>query len=379
MGWTLIIALLSALGYLLMQGYIWRGWLRIGPQAAAAGPPLSVLVAAHDEADRLRRNLPSLLAQAYPVYEVLVVLDRCQDDSHAVVAAIGRTHPHLRYLEIGATPPGWSPKKWAIEQGIAAARYEHLVFTDADCTAGPDWLAAVGGRYAQGAELVLGIGRYARRAGLLNALIQWETFYAAFQYIGLAMQGRPYMAVGRNLAYTRAFFRRHGGLAAFRGSLSGDDDLLVNAYGRHARLAVVTDRAAQTCSEVHSRWRDWWRQKTRHVSAARHYDRQSRWVLTLFHGLHALHYLCLIGSALQLSTAAVALPLYVSRLVLSGWVFSRVFCQIGPPVPILWYPVLDLFFFLYNFSVVPTGLMKAPTWRTKLPKYPETPRKTASW
>ncbi|MBL7797807.1 MAG: glycosyltransferase, partial [Saprospiraceae bacterium] len=100
---------------------------------------LSVLICARNEAENLRKNLPAVLEQQYPDFEVLVVDDDSTDDTPAVLHFFQEKYPCLRVLRISPkTTPG---KKHALAQGIAAARHEHLVFTDADCRpAGPEWL-----------------------------------------------------------------------------------------------------------------------------------------------------------------------------------------------------------------------------------------------
>lgn len=38
-------------------------------------PPLSVIICAHEEVENLRRNLPAILEQDYPQFEVIVIND----------------------------------------------------------------------------------------------------------------------------------------------------------------------------------------------------------------------------------------------------------------------------------------------------------------
>lgn len=62
-------------------------------------------------------------------------------------------------------------------------------------------------------EFVLGYGGYLKKKGLLNILIKYDTLFIALQYMGMAIARRPYMGVGRNLAYRSAtFFRMKGSL-----------------------------------------------------------------------------------------------------------------------------------------------------------------------
>ena len=93
---------------------VWMCFAGIGEanQAPSAeSHPLSVIIAARNEADRLQRNLPEVLTQSYPAtFEVLLVLDRCTDGSAEIALQLQASHPHIRIIEIKETPPGWAPK-----------------------------------------------------------------------------------------------------------------------------------------------------------------------------------------------------------------------------------------------------------------------------
>ena len=130
-----------------------------------------------------------------------------------------------------------------------------MLFTDADCIpATNQWLRLMQRGFVPAAgrpapSLVLGFSAYTVAPGFLNQLIRYETLLTAAQYLSFAWRGRPYMGVGRNLAYTRACFAATKGFASHIRRLSGDDDLLVqDAVRQGQRAAVVADPAAHTRS-----------------------------------------------------------------------------------------------------------------------------------
>ena len=79
-----------------------------------------------------------------------------------------------------------------------------------------------------GVEVVLGYGAYKKTKGFLNKVIRFETFHTALQYFGYELAGKPYMGVGRNLAYRRDVFLRNKGFSSINHIPSGDDDLFIN-------------------------------------------------------------------------------------------------------------------------------------------------------
>jgi len=102
----------------------------------------SVLIPARDEADRLPRTLPAVLAERD--VEVVVLDDDSSDDTVAVATAlIERSgHPRARVVRGQPLPPGWTGKTWACHQLAAQAGGDTLVFLDADIELAAGALAA---------------------------------------------------------------------------------------------------------------------------------------------------------------------------------------------------------------------------------------------
>jgi cellulose synthase/poly-beta-1,6-N-acetylglucosamine synthase-like glycosyltransferase len=296
---------LLLLPLLLVQGWFWgryfRPFARRPAEAGASEPgpdnePVSIIVCAHNELENLRELVPMLLRQEYPAgFELVLIDDRSQDDTYLYAQQLSQYYPgRFRLVTVARTPAGFAPKKYALTLGIKAARYERMLFTDADCRpVSLDWLRLMQRGFAQktGADVVLGFSGYAEQPGLLNQLIRYETLLTGAQYLGLAWAGRPYMGVGRNLAYTKATFNTTKGFASHIRRLSGDDDLLVqDAVAAGARTAVVADHEAQTLSLPAETWGAWWRQKRRHLSAGSRYRAGDRRRLALFMGSNVLFY-----------------------------------------------------------------------------------------
>ena len=65
--------------------------------------------------------------------------------------------------------------------------------------------------FTKSKTIILGYGAYkTKKNSFVNLMIRFETLIAAIQYFSYAKLGSPYMAVGRNLAYTKSEFFREG-------------------------------------------------------------------------------------------------------------------------------------------------------------------------
>ena len=242
--------------------------------------PVSVIICARDEGENLRKNLPCILEQRYPDFEVIVVNDRSADDTADILVMLQSRYPHLRTTTIKQSVDFTRGKKLALTIGIKAARHEWLLLTDADCRPGSDqWLRRMQRNFDKQADVVLGYGGYTRERSLLNLVIRAETLFIALQYFSFALAGFPYMGVGRNLAYRKSVFFKNRGFATHSRMISGDDDLFVNEVARKGNTRVECSRECHTRSEAEKTWHDWYLRKKRHLLTGPRYRPATKWLL----------------------------------------------------------------------------------------------------
>jgi len=167
-------------------------------------PSVSVIVAAFNEAGCIAAKLASTLArQRYPYQklEAIVVSDGSTDATDAIVAS----YPDHRVKLVRQEPrAGKSP---ALNRGVAAARGEVLVFTDANALFAPDAIARLAGPFADpGVGLVSGQGLYAGAGDARVAASGYVRFEAALK-AGEAALGFLASADGAIYALRRSLYR----------------------------------------------------------------------------------------------------------------------------------------------------------------------------
>lgn len=245
--------------------------------------PVSIIVCAHDEEENLRELVPLLLAQDHPEFEVIIVEDRCNDGTYDYLREATQQHSNLRMVRVQHKPDHISGKKYALTLGIKAAKYEHLLFTDADCRpAGNQWARIITSAYQPATEIVLGFSPYQKTAGWLNPFIRFESLLTAIQYLGFAWMGNPYMGVGRNLSYKKSKFLSGKGFVTHQHVTGGDDDLFVNQYARKANTLAIASAESIVYSKPASNWKQFLHQKRRHLAAGRYYRLGDKILLGLF-------------------------------------------------------------------------------------------------
>ncbi len=353
--------------------------------------PVSVIICAKNEALNLQQFLPLVLTQDYPdpLFEVVVVNDGSTDATAAVLANFQKVYAHLKIITIHPGSPKDLPgKKYALAQGIQAAKHDRLLLTDADCRpSSADWIKEM---VQVPAGIVLGYGAYENHPGRLNKLVRWETVHTCMQYSSYARAGFAYMGVGRNLFYSRSLWTAVTEDPVFQKTYSqmpsGDDDLLIARMATKANTGICLDARAHTLSPPPRSWKVWWRQKTRHVSTGKYYPSKPRLLLGIYALSHSLYWipglLILTGSLVALATRnewgsgfsfykeACFCPdslrwsiigvwvLFVMRLLLY-WVISAAwYRRLGERSLLLFYPLGDLGWAVYNIFLSPYIFLK---------------------
>jgi len=220
-----------------------------------AGPLVSVIVPARNEARNIERSVGSILATEYQPIEVIVVDDRSSDGTGEIVerlalsdAAAGR----LRLVRGAELPEGWFGKSWAIVQGYRVARGDLLLFTDADTWHHPELLPrTVTVLTAERVHLVSVVSRQ-EMVTFWERLVQPHVLLALASRVGdLRRVNRTRItwdaiASGAYILTTRRAYDAVGTHEAVRGAIA-EDVALAQAYVRH-HLDIFLTHAAQWMS-----------------------------------------------------------------------------------------------------------------------------------
>ncbi len=253
-------------------------------------PGVSVVICARNEAENLLEHLPKIFDQAYKNFEVIIVNDCSIDDTEDVLRAFKNKHKNCKIVLLKENDLFIGGKKFALTMGIKAAKNDIILFTDADCVpASENWIESVarsmvkrqsaatemeikaGKNPDSKIELAIGYGAYKKEKSLLNALIRFDAFSIGLRSFSFALAGLPYMGVGRNLCYRKSFFFRNKGFASHQHIPYGDDDLFVNETANGNNTAIFDPLKGKTISIPEKTFKDWVKQKKRHLSTSPNY------------------------------------------------------------------------------------------------------------
>lgn len=287
----IIVVIIQVLYYAVLFGSF--SFSKTESKATKSNLPISVIICAKNEAENIKRFLPSILNQDYPNFEVVLINDASIDDTLDVFEAFAEKHNNIKIVNVENNEAFWGNKKYALTLGIKAAKHKHLLFTDADCKPiSNQWIFEIVSHFTEQKTIVLGYGAYQKiKNSFLNKLIRYETLLTATQYFSFAKIGIPYMGVGRNLAYhSDEFFNANGFINHIK-IRSGDDDLFINEVATEKNTTICVNPQSFTLSLPKTNFKDWYRQKRRHVSTANLYKFKHKFLLALFYISQVLFWL----------------------------------------------------------------------------------------
>ena len=226
--------------------------------AAAAVEPVSVLIPARDEQDRIGACVAAVLASQGCDVEVIVGNDSSGDDTAAVVARIAAVDGRVRLLCVTPPAQGWLGKPNACQQLADDATHDLLVFVDADVEVTPDGIARTVALLDDAAVDL--VSPYPRQVAvtwserLVQPLLQWS--WLTFLPLRAAERlAAPTLvaANGQLLACRRPTYRAVGGHAAVAGDVL-DDVALARAFKRAGFVATVADGTDIAVCRMYDSW-----------------------------------------------------------------------------------------------------------------------------
>lgn len=271
---TIILSFLLLTGaaiYLVFTRWVFKGLNKLNeePILSDSLPTVSVVLPARNEAHNIEETLESLAGQDYPrdKFEVIIVNDRSEDATSSIISRYARKYDNFIKVDIDNLPPNISPKKNAVEWGVAASKGEIIATTDADCIHSPLWLKTIVSYFKPDVGLVAGL------AVLEPDDESWAHRLHALDYISNTLVGAGAIGNGSamnctaaNLAYRYQTFIELGGFGETGNIVSGDDEFFLHriigskkwkasyAVGEHSIVRSLPPESVKGILDQRLRW-----------------------------------------------------------------------------------------------------------------------------
>lgn len=327
---------------------------------------ISVIVCAKNEEENVKKFIPLLVQQNYPNFEIVLIDDASSDDTLEVFEEFEKQYSNIKLVKVENIEAFWGNKKFALTLGIKAAKNEYLLFTDADCYPKTnEWISEMSSQFTQQKTIVLGYGGYEKiKNSFLNKIIRYETLLTATQYFGWTKLGKPYMGVGRNLAYKREEFFKTNGFIEHMSIRSGDDDLFINQAARAKNTTVCFAPESFTYSEPKKSFKEWFAQKRRHISTAKNYKSFDRSQLALFYVSQLLFYILPIVLLLFLYQWIAVVSLIGFRYLFAWISMGFAASKLKEKDVMYWFPIIEMTLIFTQLNIFITNTFSKPVhWK----------------
>lgn len=328
--------------------------------------PISVIICAKNEEENIKNFVPLLLEQNYPDFELVLIDDSSSDNTLEIFEELEKKHSNIKLVKVKNNETFWGNKKFALTLGIKAAKNEYLLFMDADCYPNSkEWIKEMSSNFTLKRTIVLGYGAYEKINGsFLNKLIRFETLLTATQYFSWAKIGKPYMGVGRNLAYKREEFFKVNGFIEHIKLRSGDDDLFINQASDSKNTTICFSPDSFTYSKPKTTFAEWFNQKRRHVSTAKHYKSFDRFQLGLFFITQFL-FLVLALFLLAFQHEWIIVTSLIAGRYLFSWIsLGYAANKLKEKDVMYWYPIIEIALLVTHLNVFFTNMFSKPVhWK----------------
>lgn len=359
--YIIILLAVYALATIMQLFYYWFFFARFAffkaKKTTGALPSVSVVISAKNEFRNLKNNLPDILNQDYPEFEVVVVNDASNDETSVLLEDFAKEYPRLNIVKLHQNLNFFSGKKFPLSLGIRSAKHDVVLLTDADCKpASSSWIREMAAGFTEGKDIVLGFGAYKRRKGFLNRLIRFDTLHIAIQYLSFAISGNAFMGVGRNMAYRKSLFYEQKGFTSHYKVASGDDDLFINSVANKTNTAVVDKSDAHTFSKAADTIGKWFRQKRRHLTTGKFYKTKYKILLGFYAMSQILFYGLFIALMFIAEIRIIVLSLFAVRLISQLLILKKSGSKLNEKDLLVFSPLLEIILIIVNLLLGFTNL-----------------------
>lgn len=206
-------------------------------------PPVSVLKPLHGTEPDLEENLRRFFELDYPEFELLFCARHADDTGLQMAQRIAAEYPEVpaRFLTCGE-PQYPNAKMWSMAHLARAARYEHLVTSDADARVSPDYLRRCVQELADPERALASCLYLGRTQGGLAAQLDAvgkSVEMSGGIFVADMVEGGTRFALGVTMILRRSAFEQAGGYEDL-GQYYAEDFVLGNRLaeqGRGVRMA----------------------------------------------------------------------------------------------------------------------------------------------
>jgi cellulose synthase/poly-beta-1,6-N-acetylglucosamine synthase-like glycosyltransferase len=364
----LIFSVGISFAYILLISRYIKGWNSINeflPEESSSDLNITVIIAFRNEEKNLPFLFQSLKEQSYPksAFDIIFVDDHSEDNSAILVRDFVFSGANARLFNMEGTDEG---KKKALTLAASEARGKLLLFTDADCIPGKDWIKTIVSRYHEDKPVLIASPVVINPGSSFFSRFQSLEFFSLTGGTAGSFGIRnPIMVNGANLAVEKESFVESIDYLK-NNTPSGDDIfLLIQLKKKYKeRLVFLKSINATVIVNPHSNLNSFLHQRLRWTSKSKYYRDKSLIVSALIVLLINLWLLnCFIMAFFSTTYIIIGGAIFLLKSIID-FIFLRKVLKFFKYESLLKFFVLSQFlYFLYISFTGVTGNFIPSKWK----------------
>ena len=350
-----ILLSLLMMACLIQLGYFWIFFSRISffrkKNTTSDQPPVSIVLVANNQYEFLQTNLPALLEQEYPDFEVVVVNDNSDDGTEDLLKELSHQHNNLQSIVLKQSLNWFKGRKFPLSLGIKSAKNDFILFTDPACKPISDqWISEIISSYDGQTEIVLGYASW-QTTSVFNRFYRFVAFYDALFYFSMALSGIPFKGIGKNLSYKRGLFYKHKGFSSHYTISAGEDEIFVNKAAKKQNTSICIHEAGKVISEKNTSFLNWLNLERSRLKIRRFFKPAHRVMISLYSASVFIFYTSFAFLLIAGFHWLVPVSVFALRLISQTIIFAFTQKKLSEKKLLLLSPFFEIFILLIDFFI----------------------------
>jgi glycosyltransferase involved in cell wall biosynthesis len=322
--------------------------------------PISVIIFVKNSAVELKNNLPFILAQNYPKFEIVLINNASTDNTIEVLEAFQEQNQNIKIIDVANNEAFWGSKKYALTLGIKAAKYDHLLFTDASSEPLSEfWITEMSKKFNATKTIVLGYGKYKKKNTLTNIFIRFESLLTAIQSLSFAKLGSPFMAFSSNFGYKKSAFFDVNGFINHMKINEGEADLFIKDAASNENISYTVSKNSFVEIDTPKSFNKWIQERKISNSIKKHYKFKHRFLLNFF--IFSKIFFYVLASILFFFYPwKLILPFVLAYFLIQYLIIGFSARKLKEPYLIFFLPFLEIGLLLIQISIFIANLISKP-------------------
>lgn len=326
--------------------------------------PVSVIILVKNQGEKLLKLLPLILEQAHSTFEIVLINNASSDETDDIIESFSEKHSNIKVVNVENNEAFWASKKYALTLGIKASKYDHLVFTNANCTpVSKDWISEMSKNFTSKKTIILGYKKYKKENSIFNIFVRFDNLLTALKCFGFSKMNSPYMAFEGNYAYDKATFFKVKGFINHMKINFGETDLFIKDASTKENTAFCISKNSFIETDAPKSFFKWFSEKKDTAFIKKEYQFKHRFLLNTFGFTKVLFYVLatiLFFTYPYKITLSIVLFYGIAYYIIIGLSAKK----LNEPQIIFFLPFLEIGLVLFQISIFISNLNSKPTlWK----------------